>query len=55
MKKIKEMDPFPFVFSGNTLLAEKSFMNEHNPPSFSYGCHLEWTENMATKVVVCEL
>lgn len=50
VKKIKEMDHFPFVSSENTLLAEKNFMNEHNPPSFAHGYHLEWTENMATKI-----
>lgn len=65
MKKIKEMDPSPYVSSENTLLAETSFMSGRNTQSVPNGYHLGWTENMAknmspsqevhTKVGGCEL
>lgn len=47
VKKIKEMDPYPFVSSENALLAESSFMTDIYKPSVSNGYHPEWMENMA--------
>lgn len=47
MKKVKEMDPYPFVNSENALLAESSFMTEEVKLSASNGYHPEWTEKMA--------
>lgn len=45
MKKVKEMDPSPYVYSENTLLAEMSFMSKQNTQSVPNG-YLQWTENM---------
>ena len=50
MKKIKEMDPFPFVNSENALLSESSFMTEQDKPSVPNGCHPEWTDKMAKRM-----
>ena len=50
MKKIKEMDPYPFVSSENALLAESSFMTEMDKPSVSNGYHPERMENMAKRM-----
>ncbi|XP_044486410.1 serine/threonine protein phosphatase 2A 55 kDa regulatory subunit B alpha isoform-like isoform X6 [Mangifera indica] len=45
VKKVKEMDPSPYVYSENTLLAEMSFMSKQNTQSVPNG-YLQWTENM---------
>ncbi|KAK0586664.1 hypothetical protein LWI29_010409 [Acer saccharum] len=47
VKKVKEMNPSPYVSSENTLLAERSFMSGQETPSFSNGYQLEWTEKVA--------
>ncbi|KAK6920675.1 WD40 repeat [Dillenia turbinata] len=47
VKKVKEMDPNPFVSSENSLLAERSFVNEQQVPSVPNGYRLEWTEKVA--------
>lgn len=46
MKKVKEMDPYPFVNSENALLAERSFMIEEVKLSAANVYHPEWTEKM---------
>ncbi|PON59670.1 Protein phosphatase 2A regulatory subunit PR [Trema orientale] len=46
VKKVKEMDSFPFVSSENSLLAEKSFMSGQDKSSVPNGYHPEWTDKM---------
>ncbi|PON72217.1 Protein phosphatase 2A regulatory subunit PR [Parasponia andersonii] len=46
VKKVKEMDYFPFVSSENSLLAEKSFMTGQDKSSVPNGYHPEWTDKM---------
>ncbi|XP_024929473.3 serine/threonine protein phosphatase 2A 55 kDa regulatory subunit B alpha isoform isoform X3 [Ziziphus jujuba] len=47
VKKVKEMDPYPYVNSENALLAERSFITEKVTSSAVNGNHPEWTEKMA--------
>ncbi|GAV58342.1 hypothetical protein CFOL_v3_01876 [Cephalotus follicularis] len=49
VKKVKEMDPNPFVCPENAILAEKSFMSGQNEPAILNGYHMEWTKKMTTK------
>lgn len=51
MTKVKEMDPNPLLCSENALLAERSFMNEHDKTSVDNGHNVEWTEKMATNML----
>ncbi|XP_042948758.1 serine/threonine protein phosphatase 2A 55 kDa regulatory subunit B beta isoform-like isoform X1 [Carya illinoinensis] len=51
VKKVKEMDPNPLLCSENALLAERSFMNEHDKTSVDNGHNVEWTEKMATNML----
>ncbi|KAF3437006.1 hypothetical protein FNV43_RR19759 [Rhamnella rubrinervis] len=46
VKKVKEMDPYPFVNSENALLAERSFMTEEVKLSAANGNRPEWMEKM---------
>ncbi|XP_068636692.1 serine/threonine protein phosphatase 2A 55 kDa regulatory subunit B beta isoform-like isoform X2 [Aristolochia californica] len=43
VKKVKDMDPIPYVCSENNLLAEKSFIMEQNEETLPPGYRLEWT------------
>ncbi|KAG9449908.1 hypothetical protein H6P81_009873 [Aristolochia fimbriata] len=43
VKKVKEMDPNPFVCSENALLAEKSFIMEQNAETLTCAYRLEWS------------
>lgn len=46
VKKVKEVDPNPFVCSENALLAERSFSSGQHTPAVANGYHTEWRENM---------
>lgn len=45
-KKVKELNPNPFVHSENVLLAESSFVSGQDKPSVANGYALEWTEKI---------
>lgn len=51
VKKNKELNTYPNIGSGNALLAERSFLSEHDVQSFINGDHPEWKETASDNVL----
>ncbi|XP_071703640.1 serine/threonine protein phosphatase 2A 55 kDa regulatory subunit B beta isoform-like [Rutidosis leptorrhynchoides] len=50
VKKVKEMDLTPYVYTENSLLSESSFVSMASKSSVAHGHRLEWTENTGTSI-----